>query len=810
MTLPQELKDRRQFVVWGIIGRPIKKPFAYVNDRFIDVAWNNPANWITFDEAIAVVKQGRAQGIGFCFNGGGLYGIDLDNVFIDTENGRKLIPEGQAFIDALEVFTEYSMSGNGLHIFVYAPSVDLLASLGKGKTEYIFPGYDPVIVDGEPKRRKVEYHQASGYIALTGNALDNVMTVTGRDEELKAIYAKYSNPADTMPTKGGGVPVKAPQDHESDASYLKIGLEQDSLLIALWNGEQRTGNESNDDQSLFNKLAYWMNNNTELMKQAALNSPYYAQKDENRKKKWKRKDYLTRTINKAIAGTPTTARDRDGAYQAVKSIISENGGKNNDNLPWEPPTPLDNIVVVPSFPVECLPPVLGDYVTAVSESTQTPVDMAAVKGLAAMATCIQGKYKIQGKPDWLEPLNLYAVIVANPAERKSAVDQFLTQCIFDYEYYENQGRRDEINRSKAEKQVLEKEVMELIGKVSKGKGDKAALFEKQDELSQFQEVKPIRLIADDVSPEALTSLLADYDGRMSVISSEGGIFETLAGRYSNGGINIDTFLKAHSGDDIRVDRKGRDTEYIKFPCLTVSLSVQPQVLSSIMSNSAFYGRGLTARFLYCIPVSKVGRRRFESTPIPEDTKDRYNELCNALLNIKHNWDIPKALRLSPEAYAISAGFANALEPRLDDDLEGFRDWAGKLHGAILRIAGILHTVGLLTTAVDYPVSGDTMQAAIQIGDYFMEHARIAYQVLGSAENNGAAYILKRLAQHRPEKFSKRDLQRLCRGFKTTEDITKPLNTLIEYGYIREQQSANMDKGRPPGSVYLVNPLFYEK
>lgn len=40
-----------------------------------------------------------------------------------------------------------------------------------------------------------------------------------------------------------------------------------------------------------------------------------------------------------------------------------------------------------------------------------------------------------------------------------------------------------------------------------------------------------RLVADDVTPEAAASLLADHGGRLAIISAEGGIFDTMAGRY---------------------------------------------------------------------------------------------------------------------------------------------------------------------------------------------------------------------------------------------------------------------------------------
>ena len=38
-----------------------------------------------------------------------------------------------------------------------------------------------------------------------------------------------------------------------------------------------------------------------------------------------------------------------------------------------------------------------------------------------------------------------------------------------------------------------------------------------------------RLVADDITPEAAASLLAEQGGRLAVLSAEGGIFTTLAG-----------------------------------------------------------------------------------------------------------------------------------------------------------------------------------------------------------------------------------------------------------------------------------------
>jgi len=104
----------------------------------------------------------------------------------------------------------------------------------------------------------------------------------------------------------------------------------------------------------------------------------------------------------------------------------------NSPIEWEEPIPFGKFTMA-RFPVDALPPAIGDYVAAQSESTQTPVDMAGSIALAMIATCMQGKYRIQGKSDWTEPLNVYALSIAAPSERKSAVLNAMARPIYEFE-----------------------------------------------------------------------------------------------------------------------------------------------------------------------------------------------------------------------------------------------------------------------------------------------------------------------------------------------------------------------------------------
>jgi hypothetical protein len=350
------------------------------------------------------------------------------------------------------------------------------------------------------------------------------------------------------------------------------------------------------------------------------------------------------------------------------TIITKTEGVFNSKVSgtevWSDPIPFETNLTTPAFPINCLPETLRNFAQAVAEHTQTPIDMPSVAALGASSACLQGKYLVQGKIGHTEPLNNYYVEVAKPGERKSAVCDIFEEPIKAYEKRKNEAFALDIAHSANIRQVLEKEMEALKNLVAKGKKSYADMEEKQAEINKHQDIKPIRLICGDVTPEALTSLLADNNGRMAMFSAEGGIFDILKGLYSQV-TNIDTFLKAHCGDSIRVDRKGRQAEFIEKPCLTTLLFIQPDVLRELVGNDTFRGRGLVARFLYAYPQSTVGNRKYKTQPIPQEVERKYHQLCEDMLDIQGKE--PKLLIRSDEAETLSERFYNELEPRLGKD-----------------------------------------------------------------------------------------------------------------------------------------------
>jgi hypothetical protein len=473
---------------------------------------------------------------------------------------------------------------------------------------------------------------------------------------------------------------------------------------------------------------------------------------------------------------------------------------------WCVPTQF-NTHELPSFPIEQFPQFLKKWVCAVAENTATSVDMSAVSALAVIASTIQGKFEIIGKSDYTEPLNIYVLIIANPGERKSSVVKINIKDLLQYEHEENQRRKPEIERKQTEirikRQFLEKAIK---------KGDTDTAIHLINEIEELETNLPkfLRLIADNVTPEALTSLLADNNGVLSIFSTEGGIFELISGMYGNKSVNIDTLLKAHCGDPIRVDRKGREHETVDNPALTMLLSAQENVLEGVLSNPAFVGRGLTARLLYCKPASLMGQRDFNTTSIPLELSEKYRRLVTHLNKIPlQECGNPYYLRLDDVAYKVLEDFFDWLEPQLVDDLSDMSGWSAKLVGATLRFAGIIHCVRYYKAPQKHLVSADTMKKAIAIGKYFLNHAKYIFSVMGADKTvQDAKYIVKRLEKHNKPQLKSSEILRHCKRFKKHADMQLALDLLVEYGYIRQRAGKRITGGRPEGLYYELNPIYF--
>ncbi|MCF8046389.1 MAG: DUF3987 domain-containing protein [Desulfarculaceae bacterium] len=250
-------------------------------------------------------------------------------------------------------------------------------------------------------------------------------------------------------------------------------------------------------------------------------------------------------------------------------------------------------------------------------------------------------------------------------------------------------------------------------------------------------------VADDVTAEALAALMAVNGERMAVISAEGGVFDTLGGRYQNGVPNLDLILKAHPGEPVRVDRKSGPPVMMQAPVLTICISPQPEVLANLPSKPGFRGRGLLARLVYVLPESLLGRRKPQGQAVPEHVSRAYAAALHKLLDLDTGTEgepLEHCLRLEPSAHAAWCEFSKAIEAELVDGgrFETVRDWAGKLPGLAARLAGLLHVMEHLAEAPAHTISGQTMEAAMDLAGALVGHTLAAFGLMGADSDQEAA------------------------------------------------------------------------
>jgi hypothetical protein len=490
---------------------------------------------------------------------------------------------------------------------------------------------------------------------------------------------------------------------------------------------------------------------------------------------------------------------------------------------WEPPIPLGAAGALPPFPVEVLPGWLGQYVAAVATATQTPPDLGGMLALAVLATIAAGAVEIQPRAGWQEPLCLFVAIGMDAGARKSGVFTALTRPLADFERQQATAALPTITEQATLRRIAEQAAVHAEQAASKAPPDQAqdkqaeAIARAADATNLL--VPPVpRWLVDDATPEALAGLLATY-GRIALLSSEGDVFDQMAGRYNQAaGPNLGVYLKGHAGDLLKVDRRGRPPEYVDRPCLTIGLTVQPDVLRGLADRPGFRGRGLLARFLYSLPASLVGHRQPGAPPVPPALADRYaTELQTLAASLTTPASLagggPTILTLDQAAGELLLDFERALEPRLaagTGDLAHLAGWAAKLTGATCRIAALLHLAAHLRDGWARPINADTLAGAIRLAGYLTEHALAVFDLMGADPRiDDARWLLDWIARTGQQQFTRRDAHQATRGrFRKAADLEPALALLEEHGWVRrvDADPAGPKGGRPPSPRFLVNPL----
>jgi len=438
-------------------------------------------------------------------------------------------------------------------------------------------------------------------------------------------------------------------------------------------------------------------------------------------------------------------------------------------------------------------------------------------GIAVVAACIQKRFKVARTPEHIELLSIWTVTALPPANRKTAVVIAFCAAILAWEKDQYESGKGERARVAVARSVMEDRIKALQARAVKADNasDRNALIEEACMLRE-EMPEPLfapRIFTGDVTPERLQGLMMEQGERMALLSDEGGIFPVMAGLYSGGKANIDIFLKGHAGSAVRVDRQDR-TAYLDEPALSFGLCIQPDIIRRL-SDTSFRGNGCLARFLFCLPVSNIGTRTAQTTPMPEAVKLAYQTAILALLNIpplldEHGKEQARIITLDYGATHAWEAFFNFMESNMGEgkELEPIQDWAGKLAGAALRIAGIMAVVEQGEAA--RVITESTMTRALDLCELLIVHARAAFDLIDDDDSqNDAKHVFKWILEKGALTFKRRDAQQELTRFREIERLEKALTVLAKRYIVSGSEKVKSESGRGmPSIIHHVNPAIF--
>ena len=516
-----------------------------------------------------------------------------------------------------------------------------------------------------------------------------------------------------------------------------------------------------------------------------------------------------RAINEMRGHTPSALVDPDDLLPTTAA-----------DEPWPEPKPLTTPPNLPAWPAHVLPDWAAEHVNNTAEQLQVPVDLCAQLALGTIAATLMGHANIRCGPNWTEPVNLYLATAMHSGAGKSPAEKHIAGPLREWERKRQTEEAALLVQARLEKELADQRAKKARDEALKGTTSITEAARIATEAELLPTPHSFRLTADDATPEAIFGLLSQHNERIAILSTEADILDMAAGTYGRDGkVNVSIYLKAWSGDSAQRDRKGSgnqpaETLKLAHPLLTCSITIQPALLDDYRSsNPLLRSRGFFARFMWSVPAATIGGRdRTKAFDSATNTRSRWTEQIHTIANNWARFNEPATLQCSPEAIREFATWISAMEPELAEHrrLETIRDPSSKIQSSVLRTAGLLHLAD--QNPYDAPVSGATMKRAIELGDYWVEHA---LYVEGGHESGNplvqrqAETILKWAASERLQEFAPRDFYANRRKEYPTALSTAPaFELLIERGWLRCSQGKISDLGERGKTVrFAVHPAI---
>ena len=165
----------------------------------------------------------------------------------------------------------------------------------------------------------------------------------------------------------------------------------------------------------------------------------------------------------------------------------------------------------PQWPAEACPQVLEDFARDTAARIGVDVAMVAFSSVICSAIAIPDNLKIQPKLHdtlWTESPRLWGAVIAEPGQKKTPVLQAVTAPLKEIERKFYHEYKEEMAQYTRLKEIYDR--------------DKKAAIKRGEDFHEDEPVKPIhrRIMADDITVEALRKVLEDNDHGVACVKDE--------------------------------------------------------------------------------------------------------------------------------------------------------------------------------------------------------------------------------------------------------------------------------------------------
>jgi hypothetical protein len=388
-------------------------------------------------------------------------------------------------------------------------------------------------------------------------------------------------------------------------------------------------------------------------------------------------------------------------------------------------TPLRRLQVkeeAPEFPTNALPRVVERLVTEAAAAIGCPQDFVGLAALTTLGAAIGNARVIQPKKTWTEGATIYAAVIAESGEKKTAGVAIAT----------SPAQKLENTLNKQYERKLDEHASDMRGYEVDCK-----IARKNDEDPGPPPNRPeaLRVHVNDTTTEALVPILKGNPRGILLERDELVGWVKAMDQYRSGGRGADRqfWLSTWSNRPVSVDRKSRGGEPLSVlkPFVGVMGSIQPTVLSELAENRE---DGMLERFLFVYPepINALWTEDDVSDAAEIGYRDLYDKLRSLSLETDDLGDpVEKPVAFSPDAKQVFVSAYNT--HRQEMGAPGFpphlRSPWSKLEGYLLRLTLILAACRFVESDAPERIEQEDVLRAVVLMDYFKSQARRVFGAL---------------------------------------------------------------------------------